>query len=93
MQTSPTKCRIVVQAMPDHAKQQLILHYALVPFSTGAGMGIGPPGELSCLAVRISTPVSVTRRVCSGLYGQSIEFQEREEWVKAMDPLGSRHML
>jgi hypothetical protein len=29
------------------------------------GMGIGPPGEFSFLAVKTSTPVSVTNRVCS----------------------------
>jgi hypothetical protein len=37
------------------------------PFATSGigGIGIGPPGEFSNLAVRTSTPVSVTRRVCS----------------------------
>jgi len=39
-----------------------------VPFLT-TGTGIAPPGLLSCLAVRISTPVSVTRRVCSVAQG------------------------
>lgn len=35
-----------------------------VPFST-VGIGIGPPGEFSFLAVKTSTPVSVTSKVCS----------------------------
>lgn len=30
-----------------------------------SGIGIGPPGESAFLAVRISTPVSVTSKVCS----------------------------
>jgi hypothetical protein len=34
------------------------------PFA-GVGMATGPPGELGSLAVRISTPSSVTSRVCS----------------------------
>jgi hypothetical protein len=34
------------------------------PFA-GVGMGTAPPGELGSLAVRISTPSSVTSRVCS----------------------------
>ena len=31
----------------------------------GVGIGIGPPGELGFLAVKTSTPVSVTNMVCS----------------------------
>lgn len=38
--------------------------YALLPLSV-VGMGIGPPGESSSLAVKTSTPVSVTSKVCS----------------------------
>lgn len=30
-----------------------------------AGIGIGPPGEFSFFAVKTSTPVSVTNKVCS----------------------------
>src|SRR5690242_21730249 len=42
-------------------------HYAVAvasPF-TGAPLGAGPPGELGSLAVKISTPSSVTSSVCS----------------------------
>lgn len=39
---------------------------AAFPFDTsGIGMGSAPPGESSLLAVNISTPSSVTKRVCS----------------------------
>ena len=34
-------------------------------FTACTGIETGPPGESAHLAVRISTPVSVTRRVCS----------------------------
>lgn len=33
--------------------------------SVNAGIGMGPPGEFSSPAVKTSTPVSVTRKVCS----------------------------
>ena len=40
--------------------------FLLSPFSPAfVGIGIGPPGEFSSLAVKTSTPVSVTRSVCS----------------------------
>lgn len=35
------------------------------PSCSAPGIGIGPPGESSFLAVNTSTPVSVTSRVCS----------------------------
>jgi hypothetical protein len=35
------------------------------PFVSTTGIGIGPPGESGNLAVKISTPSAVTRRVCS----------------------------
>lgn len=38
-----------------------------VVLSLLVGIGIGPPGEFSCLAVRTSTPVSVTNIVCSAV--------------------------
>jgi len=40
-------------------------HYlSVVPF-VAVGIGIGPPGEFSFAAVKTSTPVSVTSKVCS----------------------------
>src|SRR3569833_693004 len=70
-------CRLlfVFPPSPLHFVSSSLSHFphaaaaaASVPFSDGAGIGIGPPGEVSCRAVRISTPVSVTSSVCSSKF-------------------------
>lgn len=71
---SPLQCTAVIiipklLCQHDNAKSHLLFSkrffYAFAsPFSV-PGIGRAPPGEFSCRAVRISTPSSVTRRVCS----------------------------
>lgn len=51
-----------------HSRGRLPLYLFAFPFASSfatSGIGIGPPGELSSLAVKTSTPVSVTSIVCS----------------------------
>jgi len=50
------------------------------------GIGIGPPGEFSLLAVRTSTPVSVTSNVCSV---SSSAWDHRHQTLLARTELGS----
>lgn len=62
-----TQCPIVSFKSAFRRRMDYVLDAPLsfpVPSRT-AGIGIGPPGEFSLAAVKISTPVSVTSKVCS----------------------------
>jgi hypothetical protein len=77
MSTDPVSCvywQYSIVCGPLHLKLQTSATYSVHPHAAvagsaspfaGAGMATGPPGEFGCRAVRISTPSSVTRRVCS----------------------------
>ena len=60
-----TPAKPVILQVGNYINQALPTPAYFVPFVAAVGMGIGPPGESACRAVRISTPVSVTNNVCS----------------------------
>ena len=67
--TCKVQKRLIAQRHLTNSSRQSSLmalyHQLLLSPLDAVGIGIGPPGEFSLLAVRTSTPVSVTSNVCS----------------------------